>query len=99
MAARRGPACNGTDPAMRLPDIALLDVLIDTENPDVLYVGSDIGVFFFIDSTMISVSPSADLAPGSTRIFHTLPGTGLSTAVAPAGNARRARDRPHRRWP
>jgi photosystem II stability/assembly factor-like uncharacterized protein len=38
-------ACNGTDPAMRLPDIALLDVIIDTENPDVLYAGSDIGVF------------------------------------------------------
>ncbi len=38
-------ACNGTDPAMRLPNIALLDVVIDTENPDVLYVGSDIGVF------------------------------------------------------
>jgi hypothetical protein len=30
---------------MRLPDIALLDVVVDTENPDVLYVGSDIGVF------------------------------------------------------
>ena len=38
-------ACNGTVAAMRLPDIALLDVVVDTENPDVLYVGSDIGVF------------------------------------------------------
>ena len=38
-------ACNGTSPSMQLPDIALLDVVIDTENPDVLYVGSDIGVF------------------------------------------------------
>lgn len=38
-------ACNGTTAAMRLPDIALLDVVVDTENPDVLYVGSDIGVF------------------------------------------------------
>jgi hypothetical protein len=38
-------ACNGTDPSMRLPDIALYDVVIDTENPDVLYVASDIGVF------------------------------------------------------
>jgi photosystem II stability/assembly factor-like uncharacterized protein len=37
--------CNGTDPAMTLPDIALLDIVVDTENPDVLYVGSDIGVF------------------------------------------------------
>lgn len=38
-------ACNGTDPSMQLPNIALLDVLVDTENPDVLYVASDIGVF------------------------------------------------------
>ncbi|HMG04218.1 MAG TPA: DUF3892 domain-containing protein, partial [Chthoniobacterales bacterium] len=38
-------ACNGTDPAMRLPNIALLDLVVDTENPDVLYAGSDIGVF------------------------------------------------------
>ena len=38
-------ACNGTTAAMRLPNIALLDVVVDTENPDVLYVGSDIGVF------------------------------------------------------
>lgn len=38
-------ACNGTDPSMQLPDIALLDVVVDTENRDVLYVGSDIGVF------------------------------------------------------
>lgn len=38
-------ACNGTDPAVQLPNIALLDVLVDTENPDVLYVASDIGVF------------------------------------------------------
>ena len=30
---------------MQLPNIALLDIVIDTENPDVLYVGSDIGVF------------------------------------------------------
>ncbi|CAD5371045.1 hypothetical protein RA210_U140041 [Rubrivivax sp. A210] len=37
--------CNGSDPAMQLPDIALLDVLVDTESPDVLYVASDIGVF------------------------------------------------------
>lgn len=37
--------CNGTDPAMRLPDIALLDIAVDTENPDVLYAASDIGVF------------------------------------------------------
>lgn len=37
--------CAGTDPAMTLPDIALLDIVIDTENPDVLYVASDIGVF------------------------------------------------------
>jgi photosystem II stability/assembly factor-like uncharacterized protein len=38
-------ACNGTVGAMQLPDIALLDVVVDTENPDVLYVGSDIGAF------------------------------------------------------
>ncbi len=38
-------ACNGTDPAMRLPNIALLDVVVDSENSDVLYVASDIGVF------------------------------------------------------
>jgi photosystem II stability/assembly factor-like uncharacterized protein len=38
-------ACNGTVGPMQLPDIALLDVVVDTENPDVLYVGSDIGVF------------------------------------------------------
>jgi hypothetical protein len=37
--------CNGTDPAMQLPNIALFDIVIDTENSDVLYVGSDIGVF------------------------------------------------------
>ena len=37
--------CNGTNPSMQLPNIALLDIVIDTENPDVLYVGSDIGVF------------------------------------------------------
>lgn len=38
-------ACNGNDPATRLPNIALLSMVVDTENPDVLYVGSDIGVF------------------------------------------------------
>ncbi len=38
-------ACNGTDGPMQLPDIALLDLVVDTENPDVLYAASDIGVF------------------------------------------------------
>lgn len=38
-------ACNGANPATQLPDIALLDVLVDSENGDVLYAASDIGVF------------------------------------------------------
>ncbi len=43
-------------------------------------------ISIFIDSTMISVSPSLTSLPGSTSTFHTLPGTGLSTAVAPKGS-------------
>ena len=36
---------SGSDPSMTLPDIPLLDVVIDTENSDVLYAASTIGVF------------------------------------------------------
>jgi photosystem II stability/assembly factor-like uncharacterized protein len=85
-------ACNGTDPSMRLPDIALLAVVVDTENPDVLYVGSDIGVFRSNDrgSTWYWANDSFEefdlprvpvtglgIHPGTHRLYASTMGRGL----------------------
>lgn len=85
-------ACNGTNPAMQLPDIALLDLLVDTENPDVLYVASDIGVFRSNDrgSTWYWANDSFEefdlprvpvtqlgLHPGTHRLYAATMGRGL----------------------
>lgn len=85
-------ARNGSDPASQLPDIALLDVVIDTENADVLYVASDIGVFRSNDrgSTWYWANDSFEefdlprvpvtqlgLHPGTHRLYAATMGRGL----------------------
>ncbi len=90
-------ACNGTDAAMRLPDIALYDVVIDTENADVLYVASDIGVFRSNDrgSTWFWANDSFEeldlprvpvtqlgLHPGTHKLYAATMGRGLYSTQA-----------------
>ncbi len=36
---------DGADPTLRLPDIAVSDLIVDSENSNVLYVATDVGVF------------------------------------------------------
>ena len=92
---------------MTLPDIALLDVIVDTENPDVLYVGSDIGVFRSNDwgSTWYWANdsfgendlprvPVTGLAihPGTHRLYASTMGRGLYYTQATGIVSMRATD-------